>query len=123
MSFFPFTEGSDYRFSSIFTNTLPAEWLLNIEDDDIALEYDDQLILVYSPHPSTMIDRFEESNQFVRYNTSVHIVDNESKPYMHNVLFYQQQYAGKHGRWHTRVHQGLGPHFYPRTIKCPRCGT
>ena len=60
------------------TNNLPAEWRLDIEDDDIALEYDDQLNLVYSPRPSNLIDLFEADGQFVRNVVPVFIKDSDS---------------------------------------------
>ena len=67
------------------TNNLPAEWRLDIEDDDIALEYDDQLNLVYSPRPSNLIDLFEADGQFVRRVVPVFIEDNDSKANMFRV--------------------------------------
>ena len=67
------------------TNNLPAEWRLDIEDDDIALEYDDQLNLVYSPRPSNLIDLFEAGGQFVRRVVPVFIEDNDSKANMFRV--------------------------------------
>jgi len=65
----------------VSTNSLPAEWRLDIEDDDIALEYDDQLNLIYNPLPSNLIDRFEAGGQFVRRVVLVSIEDNDSKQY------------------------------------------
>ena len=85
---FSTTEGPDYRFPIISTNNLPAEWRLDVEDDDTALEYDDKLNLVYSPRPSNVIDRFEAENQFVRYNASVHIDDNDSKSNVQTLMFF-----------------------------------
>ena len=79
---FSSTEGPDYRFSAVSTNNLPAEWRLDIEDDDIALEYEDQLNLVYNPRPSNLIDRFEADGQFVRSVVSVFIKDNDRKANM-----------------------------------------
>ena len=76
---FSFTEGPDYRFSTVSTNNLPAEFRLDIEDDDIALEFNDQLRLVYLPRPSNLIDRFERDGQFIRSSVSVFIEDNDSK--------------------------------------------
>ena len=69
------------------TNNLPAEWRLDIEDDDIALEYDDQLNLMYTPRPSNVIDRFEADGQFVRSVVPVFIEDNDSKDNMFRVKF------------------------------------
>ena len=73
------TVGKDYRFYQVSTNNLPTQWRLDIEDDDIALEYDDRLNLVYSPRPSWLISRFEANNQFVRIDAPVYIQDNDSK--------------------------------------------
>ena len=84
---FSFTEGSDYRFSEVSTNNIPAEWRLDIQDDDIALEYDDQLNLTYSPRPSNVIDRFEADGQFVRSTVAVYIEDNDGKPNMLAIMF------------------------------------
>ena len=77
---FSSAEGPDYRFFSISTNNLPAEWQLDIEDNDIALEFEDQLNLVYYPRPFNIITRFEADKQFVRNITSVYIEDNDRKP-------------------------------------------
>ena len=77
------TEGPDYRFSTVSTNNLPAEWRLDIEDDDVALEFTDQLNLVYRPRPSNLIDRFEAGGQFVRSNVPVYIADNDCKTNTH----------------------------------------
>ena len=63
------------------TNILPTEWQLYIKDDYIALEYDEQLNLQYSPRPSNLISRFENENQFIRSTVSVTIEDNDSKAY------------------------------------------
>lgn len=83
------TEGPDYRFSTVSTNNLPAEWRLDIEDDDIALEYEDQLNLVYNPRPSSVIDRFEVAGQFVRSVVQVFIEDNDSKKNMYAVHIFK----------------------------------
>ena len=78
---FSSVEGPDYRFSTTSTNHLPAEWRLDIEDNDIALEYDDQLNLVYYPRPfSNITTRFEAGKQFIRSKTCVYIEDNDRKP-------------------------------------------
>ena len=61
------------------TNELPAEWQLDIEDDDIALEHGDQFNLVYTPRPSNIVDLFEADGQFVRSVISVSIEDNDRK--------------------------------------------
>ena len=68
-------------------NNLPAEWRLDIVDDAIALEYDDQLNLVYSPRPSNVIDQFEADGQFVRSVVPVFIEDNDSKANIGQILF------------------------------------
>ena len=83
---FSFTEGPDYRFSIVSTSNLPAEWRLDIKYDDIALEHDDQLNLVYNPRPSNLIDRFEADGQFVRRIVPVFIEDIDSKTKMTCIL-------------------------------------
>jgi len=77
---FSSAEGPDYRFSNTSTNHLPAEWQLDIEDNDISLEFEDQLNLVYYPRPFNIITRFEADKQFVRNIASVYIEDNDRKP-------------------------------------------
>jgi len=69
----------------VSTSNLPAQWILDIEDDEIALEYDDQLNLVYNPRPSILIDRFESDGQFVRSVVQVFIKDNDSMANMFRV--------------------------------------
>lgn len=48
-------------------------------DDEVALEYEDKLSLVYSSLDHSLIARFEEDKQFVRSNISVYIEDNDGK--------------------------------------------
>ena len=90
-----FTEGSDYRFLAASTNTLPAEWTLDIQDDDIALEYDDHLILTYSPLPFNLTDRFKADGQFVRSTAAVYIEDNDGKTNMLAIMFCIQRVYSK----------------------------
>lgn len=73
------TEGSDYTFVEVSTNNLPAEWQVNVEDDDIALEFRDELQLVYIPRGPNLIPDFESDNQFVRSTVRIYIEDNDSK--------------------------------------------
>ena len=87
-SLFSFTEDSDYKFSAASTNNLPAEWRLDIQDDDITLEYDDQLNLTYSPRPLNVIDWFEADGQFVRSTVAVYIEDNDGKLNMLALTFH-----------------------------------
>lgn len=82
------TVNRDYRFNTLSTNARPTEeqaleWRLDIEDDDLALEYAEQLNLVYSPRISDLIDRFEAGGQFIRHTVPVFIMDNDSKGFIH----------------------------------------
>lgn len=64
------------------TTNLPAKWQLDIVDDDIALEYNDELRLQYFPNFSLTISWFEEHSHFIRNIVSVEIEDNDSMRYM-----------------------------------------
>lgn len=79
LTFIYLTEGSDYTFVEVSTNNLPAEWQVNVEDDDIALEFGDELELVYGPRSANLIPEFERDNQFVRSTLRIYIEDNDSK--------------------------------------------
>ena len=63
------------------TTNLPAKWQLDIVDDDIALEYNDELRLQYFPNFSLTISWFEEHSHFIRNIVSVEIEDNDSMNY------------------------------------------
>lgn len=81
-TFIYLTENLDYTFVEVSTNNLPAEWQVNIEDDDIALEFGDELELVFTPRSASLIPEFERNNQFVRSTLRIYIEDNDSKTLM-----------------------------------------
>ena len=88
----------------------------DIEDDDIALEYDDQLDLVYFPRPSNLISRFEADNQFVRTNVPVHIQDNDSKL---NIVYVYDIYCVYGGYGHKGGIRSLLPHTSSVAVEHP----
>ena len=72
-----FAGSTDFQDFIIF---YPYELIsLQTLNDAITLEYDDRIALVYEPHFRDINDFFEEYNEFVRYITTVHILDNDSK--------------------------------------------
>ena len=52
---------------------------LRTRTDDITLEYDDTVILVFTPDEEDIIDFYEEEGEYIRDSVVVHIVDNDRK--------------------------------------------
>ena len=52
---------------------------LRTRNDDITLEYDDTIILVFTPDEEDIIDFYEEEGEYIRDSVVVHIVDNDRK--------------------------------------------
>ena len=52
---------------------------LHTRNDDIALEYDDAVILVFTPDEDGLINFYEEKGEYIRDNVVLHIVDNDRK--------------------------------------------
>ena len=51
---------------------------LRTRNDDITLEYDDTVILVFTPEDD-LIEIYEEEGEYIRDSVVVHIVDNDRK--------------------------------------------
>ena len=51
-------------------------------NDDITLEYDDSVLLVFTPEISTLTDVYDSEGEFIRDNAIVHIIDNDRKQIM-----------------------------------------
>ena len=52
---------------------------LRTRNDDITLEYDDTVILVFTPDEEDIIDFYEEEGEHIRDSVVVYIVDNDRK--------------------------------------------
>ena len=54
---------------------------LRTRNDDITLEYDDTVILVFTPGPAEddLIEFYEGEGEYIRDNVTVYIIDNDSK--------------------------------------------
>lgn len=52
---------------------------LSISNDELTLEYDDIVILRFCPGNESIIPDLESIGEYIRVNTSVNIIDNDSK--------------------------------------------
>ena len=52
---------------------------LRTRNDDIALEYDDTVLLIFTPDEDDLVDMYEEEGEYIRDCVVVHIVDNDRK--------------------------------------------
>ena len=71
---------SDYQhlLLTIHGITSNVSFSLDTIDDAIALEYNEQVILIYAPEPPELIDLIEEAGEFIRNTAPVIIKDNDS---------------------------------------------
>ena len=61
---------------------------LYIRDDDITLEFNEIVVLRFTPINSTLIADIESAGEYIRDTANVHIIDNDSKcALMHNPHF------------------------------------
>ena len=51
-------------------------------NDDITLEYNDIIILEFTPDDPSLIEFLEEDGQYIRDTVIVRIIDNDSKPFL-----------------------------------------
>ena len=56
-----------------------ADIRLSTTDDNITLEYDDTVILLFTPLNSSFIPGVEGAGEFIRDTAVVNIIDNDSK--------------------------------------------
>ena len=52
---------------------------LSTRNDDITLEYDDTVLLVFTPEISTLTNFYEREGEYIRDKAIVHIIDNDRK--------------------------------------------
>ena len=52
---------------------------LRTRNDAVTLEYDDTVILVFSPDVSDLIEFYESEGEYIRDNVVIHILDNDRK--------------------------------------------
>ena len=52
---------------------------LRTRNDDITLEYDDTVILVFTPDDDNLIAEYEAAGEYIRDRAVVRIVDNDRK--------------------------------------------
>ena len=55
----------------------PASQIFLALNDDITLEYDDTVELVYEPKIQSLVAQFFDQNEFIRQTVVVHIIDND----------------------------------------------
>ena len=50
---------------------------LRTRNDDITLEYDDSVLLCFTPDEDDLIEFYEEEGEYIRNRVTVHIIDND----------------------------------------------
>ena len=84
--------------SSDFQRLLPvtvardgAEFQMSAVDDVITLEYNDRIVLMYTPSVAGLIGRVEGAGEYVRNTAIVRIIDNDSKFSLYKQLYYTDE--------------------------------
>ena len=75
------TDLNDYDpFTPIhISSILYVPFMLQTIDDDVALEYDDRIVLTYVPENVNLFEGIEEAGEYIRNTTLVIIKDNDSR--------------------------------------------
>ena len=50
---------------------------LHTRNDDITLEYNDSVLLIFTPNGDDLIEFYESEGEYIRDNVIVHIIDND----------------------------------------------
>ena len=74
-----FTDDSDFVALDPIRVINTAEVHLLTYDDDITLEYDDSVILTFTPNDPDLIPSLEAAGEYIRNTATVKIRDNDSK--------------------------------------------
>ena len=74
-----FTDDSDFVALDPIRVINTTEVHLLTYDDDITLEYDDSVILTFTPNDPDLISSLEAAGEYIRDTATVHIRDNDSK--------------------------------------------
>ena len=88
MTFSPFLGSSDYEtFQTIDVEDDMAEICLFTTNDEVTLEYNDTVILRFTPDSDRLISGVESRGGFIRDTATVHIIDNDSKYHISSIFF------------------------------------
>ena len=68
-----------YRLSPVSVSIDGAEIRLFTAKDEITLEYDDRILLMYTPSAAGLIPGVEGEGEYIRDTAIVRIIDNDSK--------------------------------------------
>ena len=80
---------SDFENLQPIRVTNSAEIRLFTANDEITLEYDDRVLLRFTPDDPSLIPGLEANGEYIRDTATVHIVDDDCKCFSHDwVLFY-----------------------------------
>ena len=72
-------EASDLERMSLISVTNTASIRLFTSNDDISLEYDDRVLLVFTPDNPALVTAVESLGQYIRNTAIVNIVDNDGE--------------------------------------------
>ena len=67
---------------SFDSSAYERDFEVRTRNDDITLEYNDIIILEFIPDDPSLIEFYEEEGQYIRDTVNVHIIDNDSKPFL-----------------------------------------
>ena len=72
-------EASDFERLLLITVRNTADIRLFASNDDISLEYDDRVRVVFTPDNLALISGVESFGQYIRTTATVKIIDNDGK--------------------------------------------
>ena len=72
-------EDSDLERMSLISVTNTASIRLFTSNDDISLEYDDRVLLVFTPDNHALVTAVESLGQYIRNTAIVNIIDNDGE--------------------------------------------
>ena len=67
---------------SFDSSAYERDFEVRTRNDDITLEYNDIIILEFTPDDPSLIEFYEEEGQYIRDTVNVNIIDNDSKPFL-----------------------------------------
>ena len=91
------TEESDFQQLEVIVEENKAVIQFFARNDDVTLEYDDRVSLIYTSSLPGLIPQLEIAGEFIRDVVTVQIIDNDRKSHdVHSICCMKL--------WHTRMH-------------------
>ena len=86
MFYFSPIDSSDFEDVDRISVVNTTKFLVLTLNDSITLEYDDKIILTFTPDDPDLISDIESRGEYIRHNATVQIIDNDSKNGSHMSL-------------------------------------